>query len=78
MKTASGDPNDTSPHTDVIKEKLRATSKDPDASEELRDQARAMLAMFYAETPPADPNRRGQGNVAGGAITNSKTTMVDE
>jgi len=73
MKTASGDPNDTSPHTDVIKEKLLATSKDWNASEELRDQARAMLTMFYPETAPADPKRwQGQGNVAGGAITNSK------
>ncbi len=73
MTTASGDPNDTSPHTDVIKEKLQAASKDADASEELRDQARAMLTMFYPETPPADPNRwRGKGSVIGGAITNSK------
>jgi len=72
MKTASGDPNDTSPHRDLIKDKLLNTSNDTNASEELRDQARAMLAMFYPETPPADPNRwRGQGNVAGGAISNA-------
>ena len=69
MKTASGDPNDTSSHTDVLKEKLLATSNDTSASEELRDQARAMLTQFYPETPPADPKRwQGQGNIVGGVI----------
>ena len=70
---AVGDPNDCSPHTDVIKEKLKAASNDPDTSEELRRQALAMLAKFYPETAPADPNRwQGQGNVTGGVISNGK------
>ncbi len=72
FSTASSDPNDTSPHTDVIKEKLLVTSKDPTATEELREQARSMLAMFYPETPVADPKRwQGQGNTVGGAISNA-------
>jgi hypothetical protein len=71
MNTALADPNDTRPHTDVIKEKLLDTRNDTNVSEELRDQARTMLAMFYPETPTADPNRwQGQGNIVGGAISN--------
>src|SRR6266446_5801215 len=73
FSTASGDPNDTSSHRDVIRETLKARAADETVSDADRESARAMLAAFYPETSPADPKRwQGQGNVAGGAITNSK------
>ena len=75
LEPVIGDPNDTSPHTDVIKQALIAKSKDTNVSEREREQARKMLDRFYPFTPPADPNRwQGQGNIAGGVITNTKGT----
>jgi len=72
FSTASGDPNDTSPHTDVIRETLKAKAADETASAGDQESARAMLAMFYPETAPADPNRwQGRGNLTGGAISNA-------
>ncbi len=72
FSTASGDPNDTSPHADVIRETLKAKAADETTSFADRRSARAMLTMFFPDTLPADPNRwQGQGNVVGGAISNA-------
>lgn len=65
MTIVIGDPNDTSPHTDVIKQMMIAKTKDTNASETEREQARQMLNQFYPYTPPADPNR-WQGGISGG------------
>jgi len=71
FSTASGDPNDTSPHRDVIREALKAKVADETASDAARESARTMLTQFYPDTMPADPNRwQGQGNVVGGVMSN--------
>lgn len=57
LEEVASDPNDTSPHTDVIKEMLLAKAKDPNASDAERDSALRMLAQLFPFTPPADPNR---------------------
>ena len=56
--TASGDPNSTAEHFDVIKERLKAKAADTTVSDAEREQARQMLTQFYPETVPADPLAR--------------------
>ena len=75
--TASGDPNDTSPHRDVIRETLKEKLADETASDADRESARAMLAAFYPETAPADPNRwQGRGNIVGGTISAARVKLT--
>ena len=42
-----GDPNSTEPHTDVIKEALRFKAESVIASDQDREQARALLKQLY-------------------------------
>jgi hypothetical protein len=58
IPTASGDPNSTAEHFDVIKEQLKAKATDTTVSDAEREQARQMLRDFYPETAPSDPNAR--------------------
>ena len=55
--TAAGDPCCTCPQPDLIRDRLRAKAKDPEATQEQRDEAKRMLEMFYPATALPDPNQ---------------------
>ena len=44
-----GDPNSTAPHTDVIRELLKAKIKDPNTNPIDRESAKKILAITYGE-----------------------------
>ena len=58
LETASGDPNSTAEHVDVIKTALQCRAASVTATPEEREQAAQMLKQFYQDTPPSDPNAR--------------------
>jgi len=47
IETAQGDPNSTEPHTDTIKTALKFKAESVIASDQDREQARALLKQLY-------------------------------
>jgi hypothetical protein len=63
IEPVKGDPNETTPHTDVIYNALAAKANNPDSSPEDREAARTTLSQMYPpvalESTYLDRVRRG-------------------